>query len=58
MVVARDKAQISAVGGNVDHAVTMKHVPVTTDGRLADPSDRVLDARYPWLVIIRIVYDR
>ncbi len=41
MVVARDKGQISVIGGNVDHAVTMKHVPVTTDGRLADPGDRV-----------------
>jgi len=58
MVVGRDKAQISVIGGNVDHAVTMKHVPVTTDGRLADPGDRVLDSRYPWFVVLRILYDR
>jgi Uncharacterized protein conserved in bacteria (DUF2272) len=58
IVVARDKAQISVIGGNVDHAVTMKHVPVTDDGRLADPGDRVLDERYPWLVVLRIQYDR
>ena len=58
MVVARDKAQISVVGGNVDHAVTMKHVPITTDGRLADADGQVLDTRYPWLVVIRILYDR
>jgi len=58
MVVARDKAQISVIGGNVDHAVTMKHVPVTADGRLADPGDGVLDTRYPWFVVLRILYDR
>jgi hypothetical protein len=58
MVVARDKAQISVIGGNVDHAVTMKHVPVTTDGWLADPGDRVLDTRYPWFVVLRVLYDR
>jgi hypothetical protein len=60
MVVAldRNKTQISVIGGNVDHTVTMKHVPVTTDGRLADANGQVLDARYPWLVVIRINYDR
>ena len=46
------------IGGNVNHAVTMKHVPVTTDGRLADQGDRVLDTRYPWFVALRILYDR
>jgi hypothetical protein len=58
IVVARDKEEISVIGGNVDHAVTMKHVPVTSNGRLADPGDRVLDTRYPWLVVLRILYDR
>ena len=58
IVVAREKEQISVIGGNVNHAVTMKHVPVTTDGRLADHEDRVLDTRYPWFVALRILYDR
>ena len=58
MVVQRDGRQISVIGGNVDAAVTMKHVPVTQDGRLADPGERVLDARYPWFVVLRILYDR
>jgi hypothetical protein len=57
MVVHRDKEQISVIGGNVDAAVTMKHVPVTMDGRLADPGERVLDTRYPWFVVLRILYD-
>jgi hypothetical protein len=58
IVVSRDKGQLSVIGGNVDHAVTMKHVPVTTDGRLADSGDRTLDTRYPWFVVLRILYDR
>jgi Uncharacterized protein conserved in bacteria (DUF2272) len=58
IVVSREKEQISVIGGNVNHAVTMKHVPVTTDGRLADQGDRVLDSRYPWFVALRILYDR
>jgi hypothetical protein len=60
IVVALDpgKAQISVIGGNVDHTVTMKHVPVSTDGRLADANGQVLDTRYPWLVVIRVLYDR
>ncbi len=32
--------QIGVVGGNVDDAVTLKHVPVTPDGKLATPEGR------------------
>ena len=42
-------------GGNVDDAVTMKHVPVTPDGRLAGPDGTVLDTRYPWMVVLRLL---
>ena len=45
-------------GGNVGHAVTMKHVPVGEDGRLTDSDGHLLDGRYPWLTVLRIVYDR
>jgi hypothetical protein len=58
IVVERNKEQISVIGGNVDAAVTMKHVPVAADGRLAEAGDRVLDSRYPWFVVLRILYDR
>jgi Uncharacterized protein conserved in bacteria (DUF2272) len=58
IVVAREAGQIEVIGGNVDHAVTLKHVPVTGDGRLAESGDRVLDARYPWFVALRVQYDR
>jgi len=46
---------ISVVGGNVDDAVTLKHVPVTPDGRLADADGAVLDTRYAWMVVLRLL---
>jgi hypothetical protein len=58
MVIARAPEQINVIGGNVDHAVTMKHVPVTPQGLLADPGGRALDTRYPWFVVLRVLYDR
>ncbi|HET6184897.1 MAG TPA: DUF2272 domain-containing protein [Acetobacteraceae bacterium] len=53
IVVATAPGQISVIGGNVDDAVTMKHVPVTPDGKLAGPDGAILDTRYPWLVVLR-----
>jgi hypothetical protein len=46
---------IAVVGGNVDDAVTLKHVPVTADGRLATPDGQILDPRYKWMVVLRLV---
>jgi hypothetical protein len=56
IVVANAPGQISVIGGNVDDAVTMKHVPVTTDGKLATPEGVVLDTRYPWMAVLRVLY--
>lgn len=47
--------QISVVGGNVNDAVTLKHVPVGPDGRLATPDGIVLDTRWPWFVVLRVI---
>jgi Uncharacterized protein conserved in bacteria (DUF2272) len=47
--------QISVIGGNVDDAVTLTHVPVTPDGKLAGPDGVVLDTRYPWMVVLRLL---
>jgi Uncharacterized protein conserved in bacteria (DUF2272) len=55
MVETAAAGQISVVGGNVDDAVTLKHVPVTLDGRLATPDGQVLDTRYPWMVVLRLI---
>lgn len=56
IVVGGQPGVIEVVGGNVDDAVTMKHVPVTLEGRLAGPDGRVLDSRYPWMVVLPVLY--
>lgn len=56
IVVAAVPGQLSVVGGNVDDAVTMKHVPTTQDGKLATPDGTIIDTRYPWMVVIKVLY--
>jgi hypothetical protein len=51
LVTAAEPGRLSVIGGNVDDAVTMKHVPTAQDGTLADD-------RLPWFVAIKIAYDR
>lgn len=58
IVVGREAAALDVLGGNVDDAVTLKHVPVTPEGTLADADGHLRDARYPWFVVIRVLYDR
>ena len=58
IVVEVTPGTLSVVGGNVDDAVTMKHVPVDTNGHLATPEGIVLDTRWPWFVVLRVVYDQ
>jgi hypothetical protein len=45
---------IGVIGGNVADTVTKRHVPVTADGRLADPNGVVLDQRHKWLAVLRV----
>ncbi|MDQ2801939.1 MAG: DUF2272 domain-containing protein [Pseudomonadota bacterium] len=56
IVVTAAPGVISVIGGNVDDAVTLKHVPVTGDGKLAGPNGRVLDRRYAWMVVLHVLY--
>ena len=35
----------------------MNQVPVTADGRLATPDGVVLDTRFPWMAVLRLVID-
>ncbi|HXT80915.1 MAG TPA: DUF2272 domain-containing protein, partial [Acetobacteraceae bacterium] len=46
--------EIAVIGGNIDDAVTLKHVPVTADGKLATPDGTVLDTRWPWMAVLRV----
>jgi hypothetical protein len=58
IVVATGPGTLDVIGGNVDDAVTLKHIPVTPEGRLADAGGTVLDTRYPWFVVLRVLYAR
>jgi hypothetical protein len=57
IVVDVQPGTISVIGGNVDDAVTLTHVPVTGSGTLATLDGTVLDNRYPWFVVLRVSYD-
>jgi hypothetical protein len=55
IVVAGQKAgAIGVIGGNVQDAVTMRHIPVTADGKLARPDGVVLDQQQTWMVVLRV----
>ena len=52
IVVVSEPGTLDVIGGNVDDAVTLTHVPVTRDGTLAS------DPRYPWFVVLRVLYNQ
>jgi hypothetical protein len=56
IVVAVRPGSLDVIGGNVDNSVAMKHVPATSDGRLAGPDGAILDPDHPWFVVIRVDY--
>nr|WP_294529558.1 DUF2272 domain-containing protein [uncultured Rhodopila sp.] len=49
--------RIAVIGGNVQDSVTMNTVPVTGDGKLATPDGVVLDTRFPWMAVLRLLVD-
>jgi uncharacterized protein DUF2272 len=49
--------RIGVIGGNVEDSVTMNYVPVTEDGKLAAPEGVVLDTRFPWMAVLRLLVD-
>lgn len=57
MIVNAIPGQLTVIGGNVTAGVTMKHIPTTPDGKVADTDGRAIDSRYPWFVVIRVSYD-
>ena len=54
VVEAAKNGVIGVVGGNVQDTVTLRHVPVTADGRLARPDGVVVDQLRPWMVVLRV----
>ncbi|GBQ46073.1 hypothetical protein AA18895_0661 [Acetobacter ghanensis DSM 18895] len=49
--------QISIIGGNIDDAVALTHVPTDEQGRLASPAGQSYDPRYPWCAVLEVLYD-
>jgi hypothetical protein len=58
IVVATTPGEISVIGGNVDDAVALTHVPVTPEGMLAPAGGKPLDTRYAWFVVLKVNYER
>jgi hypothetical protein len=57
IVVGRSANNISIIGGNVDDAVTLTHVPVGASGLLMAADGTSLDSRYAWLTVLQVLYD-
>ena len=58
MVVAIRPGSLDVIGGNVENSVSMKHIPVTANGYLANPDGTIVDPDYAWFVVLRVAYDR
>ena len=58
IVVAVTSFELEVIGGNVDNAVAMKRIPVTSDGHLAGPDGIVLDPDHHYFVVLRVEYQR
>ena len=57
IVVSLGSGTLDAIGGNVEDAVRLTHVPITERGTLGDPGQPVLDQRYRWFVVLEVLYD-
>ena len=55
IVVASAPGMLSVIGGNVDDAVTLKHIPLAPNGRLADADGVLADRRRPWFVVLELL---
>jgi len=58
IVVAIQPGYLDVIGGNVDNAVSMKHIPTTADGHLAGPDGVVVDPYHHYFVVLRVEYLR
>lgn len=58
IIVAIRPGELDVIGGNVDNAVAMRHIPTTLDGHLAGPDGIVIDPDHPYFVVLRVEYLR
>jgi hypothetical protein len=57
VVEASVPGRIGVMGGNIEDSVTLNYVPVTSDGKLATGEGIVLDTRFPWMAVLRLLVD-
>jgi hypothetical protein len=57
IVIDAAAGTLTVLGGNVDDAVTAKHVPIAPSGLLAGPGGKPLDPRYNWFTVLAVQYD-
>ena len=57
IVVALHPGSLDVIGGNVENSVSMKHIPVTAEGRLAGADGALADPDHAWFVVIRVDYE-
>jgi hypothetical protein len=58
IVVAIRPNELDVIGGNVDNAVAMKHIPATSDSHLAGSDGVVIDPDHHYFVVLRVEYLR
>ena len=58
IVVEIKPGELDVIGGNVDNAVAMKHIPATVDDHLAGPDGVVLDPDHNYFVVLKVDYAR
>jgi hypothetical protein len=58
IVVAIRPGELDVIGGNVDNAVAMKHIPATLDDHLAGPDGVLIDPDHHYFVVLRVEYQR
>jgi hypothetical protein len=58
VVVSIRPGSLDVIGGNVENSVSMKHIPVTANGYVANPDGTIVDPDYAWFVVLRVAYDR
>ncbi|MDG6094440.1 DUF2272 domain-containing protein [Acetobacter sp. AN02] len=49
--------QLSIIGGNIDDAVALTHVPTDANGMVSSSSGQSYDSRYPWCAVLEVIYD-
>lgn len=49
--------QLSIIGGNIDDAVALTHVPTDAAGAISSQDGQSYDSRYPWLTVLQVLYD-